>query len=141
MQCEENFLAPNRDLFQPHQASAMQTKTIGSFDKIEVRCHTQAMMTKFEKRLSLLVICFVIVYLAAAGLTVHKRITRTDRTIRIESTGPPPGESEMMLAELFLPMLIVLTVAVSFVVVRRKRAASLEALDESEDEEIVQPPD
>ena len=92
------------------------------------------MMGKFEKRLSLLVICFVIIYLAAAGLTVHSRISRTDRTIRIESTGPPPGESEMMMAELFLPMLIVLTVAVCFVFVRKKRAAALDALDEAEDE-------
>lgn len=99
------------------------------------------MMTKFEIRLSLLVICFVIIYLAAAGFTVHSRISSTDRTIRIEGTGPPPGESEMMLAELFLPMLIVLTVAVSFVVVRRKRSAALEALDESEDDVTEIPPD
>lgn len=106
-----------------------------------MQCHTLAMMTKFEKRLSLLVICFVIIYLAAAGLTVHSRISKTDRTIRIEGTGPPPGESELMIAELFLPMLIVLAVAVSFVVVRRKRTAALEALDEPDEEATEITPD
>lgn len=77
---------------------------------------------------------FVIIYLAAAGLTVHSRISKPDRTIRIEGTGPQPGESEMMLAQLFLPMLIVLTVAVCFVVVRRKRSATFEALDDPDDD-------
>jgi len=92
------------------------------------------MMGKFEKRLSLLMICFVIIYLAAAALTVHSRISKADRTIKIESTGPPPGESEMMLAELLLPMLIVLAVAVCFVTVRKRRAAEMDALDEFEDD-------
>ena len=92
------------------------------------------MMTRFEKRLSVLVICFVAAYLAAAGLTIHSRIAKPDRTIRIEGAGPPPGESEMMLAELLLPMLIVLTVAVCFVVVRRKRSAAFEALDEPDED-------
>ena len=86
-------------------------------------------------------ICFVIVYLAAAGWTVRSRISKADRTIRIESTGPPPGESEMMLAELLLPMLIVLAVAVCFVCVRKRRAAQLDALDEFEDEISKKPPD
>lgn len=99
------------------------------------------MMGKFEKRLSLLAICFVILYLAAAGLTVHSRLSRTDRTVRIEGTGPPPGESEMMIAELFLPMLIVLTVAICFVFVRKKRTAALEALDEAEEDVSENPPD
>ena len=92
------------------------------------------MMTKFEKRLAVAAICFVIVYLAAAGLTVHSRISRPDQDVRFESVGPAPGESEMMLAQLFLPMLIVLTVAICFVVVRRRRTADWEALDEPDEE-------
>ena len=98
------------------------------------------MIGKIEKRLSLLVICFVIIYLVAAGLTVHTRISKVDRTVRIEGTGPPPGESEMMIAELFLPMLIVLTVAICFVVVRKRRAAALEALDKDVEEHFEVPP-
>ena len=98
------------------------------------------MIGKIEKRLSLLAICFVIIYLVAAGLTVHSRISKVDRTVRIEGTGPPPGESEMMIAELFLPMLIVLTVAVCFVVVRKRRAADLEALDRDDEAHGEIPP-
>jgi cytochrome bd-type quinol oxidase subunit 2 len=92
------------------------------------------MLGKMEKRLSVLAICFVIIYLVAAGLTVHSRISKADRTVRIEGTGPQPGESEMMMAQLFLPMLIVLTVAVCFVVVRRRRGAALDALEDPEEE-------
>jgi hypothetical protein len=98
------------------------------------------MIGKIEKRLSLLAICFVIIYLIAAGLTVHSRISKADRTVRFEGTGPPPGESEMMIAELLLPMLIVLTVAVCFVVVRKKRAAALDALEETDEEKGEIPP-
>ena len=110
-------------------------------DKRGARCHNPIMIGKMEKRLSLLAICFVIIYLVAAGLTVHSRISKVDRTVRLEGTGPPPGESEMMIAELFLPMLIVLTVAVCFVVVRKRRAAELEALDDPDEDYPEVPPD
>ncbi len=87
-------------------------------------------MSKFELRLSIAAIIFVLVYLAAAGLTIHSRMARVERPARIEATGPPPGHSEMMMVELLLPMLIVLTVAGCFVAVRRRRARALEAMDE-----------
>ena len=109
-------------------------------DKLRTECNSPIMLGKIEKQLSLLAICFVIIYLVAAGLTVHSRISKVDRTVRLEGTGPPPGESEMMIAELFLPMLIVLTVTVCFVVVRRKRAAALEALDKDDEEQVDVPP-
>jgi hypothetical protein len=99
------------------------------------------MLGKMEKRLSVLAICFVIIYLVAAGLTVHSRIAKADRTVRIEGTGPQPGESEMMMAQLFLPMLIVLTVAVCFVVVRKRRGAALDALEEPDDADPKRPVD
>jgi hypothetical protein len=47
----------------------------------------------------------------------------------------------MMMAQLFLPMLIVLTVAVCFVVVRRRRGAALDALEEPEEEKSEIPGD
>jgi hypothetical protein len=99
------------------------------------------MLGKMEKRLSVLAICFVIIYLVAAGLTVHQRIVKVDRTVRIEGTGPQPGESEMMMAQLFLPMLIVLTVAVCFVLVRKRRGAALDALEEPDDADPKRPVD
>ena len=46
----------------------------------------------------------------------------------------------MMMAHLLLPMLIVLTVAVCFVVVKKRREAALEALEAS-DEEGTEPPE
>jgi hypothetical protein len=91
-------------------------------------------MTKIEKRLGIGAILFVLVYLAAAGMTLHSRIGRPERIVRIESTGPAPGENQMMMAQLLLPMLIVLTVAVSFLIVRKKRAEKLIALEKDVEE-------
>ena len=92
------------------------------------------MMRKFEKKLVVFAILFVLVYLLAAGLTIHSRISRPDRTVTIESTGPQPGESQMMLAELFLPMLILLTIAVCFFIAKKKRSKDLLRLEEEDDD-------
>ena len=90
-------------------------------------------MRKFEKKLVVFAIIFVVVYLVAAGLTIHSRISRPDKTVTIESTGPQPGESQMMLAELFLPMLILLTIAVCFFVVKKKRNKDILRLAEEDE--------
>jgi NADH:ubiquinone oxidoreductase subunit 6 (subunit J) len=90
-------------------------------------------MTKFEKRLSLIAIVFVVIYLGAAAVTIHNRISNVEKTLRIESTGPPPGESHMMMAELFLPMMIVLVLAVCFVFVKKQRVKQIEALEQEVD--------
>jgi hypothetical protein len=92
-------------------------------------------MRKFEKRLVFFAILFVIVYLVAAGLSIHSKISRPDKTIAIESAGPQPGESQMMLAELLLPMLILLTIAVCFFIVKKKRQKDILRLEE-EDEDL-----
>jgi amino acid transporter len=90
-------------------------------------------MTKFEKRLSLIAIVFVVIYLGAAAVTIHNRISNVAKTLRIESTSPPPGESHMMMAELFLPMMIVLVLAVCFVFVKKQRVKQIEALEQEVD--------
>jgi NADH:ubiquinone oxidoreductase subunit 6 (subunit J) len=90
-------------------------------------------MTKFEKRLSLIAIVFVVIYLGAAAVTIHSRISHVARDLRIESTGPPPGESHMMIAELFLPMMIVLVLALCFVFVKKQRVKQIEALEQEVD--------
>jgi NADH:ubiquinone oxidoreductase subunit 6 (subunit J) len=90
-------------------------------------------MTKFEKRLSLIAIVFVVIYLGAAAVTIHNRISNVAKTLRIESTGPPPGESHMMIAELFLPMMIVLVLAVCFVFVKKQRVKQIKALEQEVD--------
>lgn len=91
-------------------------------------------LSKFEKRLSIIAMVFVAVYIGAAVLTIHSRITREDRIERLESEELAPGERQLMLVELFLPMLIVLVLTVCFIVVRKQRAKKYLKLDESEDE-------
>ena len=90
-------------------------------------------MTKFEKRLSLIAIVFVVIYLGAAAVTIHNRISNVEKNLRIESTAPPPGESHMMMAELFLPMMIVLVLAVCFLVVKKQRVKQIAALEQEDD--------
>ena len=91
-------------------------------------------MSRFEKRLCVFAILFVAVYLGAIVLTIHTRVVTKEKITRIESVGPVEGEGQMMLAELFLPMLILLTVTVCFIIVRKRRAKAVLALEETDDE-------
>jgi len=91
-------------------------------------------MSKFEKKLCVFAIVFVAIYLGAAGLTIKARFTEKDTATRLESSAPDPKqEAHIMLAELFLPMMILLAVTVSFIIVRKKRAKDILVLDESEE--------
>jgi hypothetical protein len=91
-------------------------------------------LSKFEKRLSIIALVFVAVYIGAAALTIHSRITKGDRIERLGSEALTPGERQLMLVELLLPMLIVLVLTVCFIIVRKQRAKKYLKLDESEDE-------
>jgi hypothetical protein len=93
------------------------------------------LMTKLEKRLCLLAIVFVLVYLGAAAMTLHNR-SRDDQAaqLRIESNLPTKSESRLAMAELFLPMVVLLTLSVSYIVVKKKRARQRAALDETLDQ-------
>ena len=92
------------------------------------------MMNRIEKRLCALALVFVIVYLGAAALTIHSRIEKKDEVTRIESAGVTPDEGHLMIAELFLPMMILFTVTVCFIIVKRKREKTRQLLDASKDE-------
>ena len=96
-------------------------------------------MTKFEKKLCIFALIFVFIYLGAAALTIHTRIIKEDSVERIESTHITPGEGQLLLAELFLPMAILLTLTVCFMIVRKQRAKKLLQLDDSV-EEFEEPP-
>jgi len=96
-------------------------------------------MSKFEKRLCVLAIVFVAIYLGAAGITIHSRVSDGDKTTRIVSAEPDPAEGNLVLAELFLPMLILLTVTICFIIVRKKRSKAELLLEESEDEYPYKP--
>lgn len=91
-------------------------------------------MTRFEKRLVVVALIFVVIYLGAAVVTIKTRIHKEDRIERLESTKISPSEGRLLMAELFLPMAILLTLTVCFIVVRKQRARKMMELEDSEDE-------
>jgi hypothetical protein len=96
-------------------------------------------MSKFEKRLVILALVFVVIYLGAAIVTIHTRINKADRIERIESTNIGPAEGQLLMVELFLPMAILLTLTVCFIIVRKQRAKKMLQLDDPV-EEFEEPP-
>ena len=89
-------------------------------------------MHKFEKRICILAIIFVGLYIGAIIITIHSRIKTETRIERIESPAMEPGESILMMAELLPPMLLLLVITVCFIIVRKKRATTLARLDEED---------
>lgn len=96
-------------------------------------------MSKFEKRLVIFALVFVVVYLGAAVATIHTRINQEDRLERLESTKITSVEGKLLMAELFLPMAILFTLTVCFILVRKQRAKKMLQLDEPV-EEFEDPP-
>ena len=92
-------------------------------------------LSRFEKKLAIIALVFVAIYLGAAALTIHSKYDREERIERIESPDLTPAEGRLMLVELFLPMLILLTLTVCFIVVRKQRAKRYLKLDEPEDDD------
>ncbi len=90
-------------------------------------------MSKIEKRLSIFAILFVVIYIGAVVLTIHSRVNKEERITRIESAEPAPGEGHLMLAELFLPMLLLLTITVCFLIVKKKRSKAELALEQDDE--------
>jgi hypothetical protein len=93
-------------------------------------------MSKFEKRLCIIALVFVAIYLGAAVLTVRSRISDEEKIEQIQSIGITPAERQLLIAELFLPVLIVFTLTVCFIIVRKQRAKKLLELEEDTDETI-----
>ena len=93
------------------------------------------MMSKNEKRLIVAALVFVAIYLGAAAITIHTRITKEDRIERFESPGLSPAEGQLLIAELFLPFMILLTLAICFIIVRKQRLRKLAEMEREEDEE------
>ena len=93
------------------------------------------MMSKNEKRLIVAALVFVAIYLGAAAITIHTRITKEDRIERFESPGLSPAEGQLLIAELFLPFMILLTLAICFIIVRKQRLSKLAEMEKEEAEE------
>ena len=98
------------------------------------------MMSKFEKRLVVVALVFVAIYLGAAALTIHTRITKEDKIERFESPDLTPAEGQLLIAELFLPFMILFTLTICFIIVRKQRAKKLLEM-EAEDEDEAHGPE
>ena len=92
-------------------------------------------MNKFEKRLVVVALVFVAIYLGAAAITIHTRITKEDKIERFESPDLTPAEGQLLIAELFLPFMILFTLTICFVVVRKQRAKKLLNMEDEEVED------
>lgn len=91
-------------------------------------------MSKLEKRLVAFAIIFVLVYLGAIALTLRSRLRMQPEATRLESALPGREEGHLLLAELLLPMLILLTISICFIIAKKKRAkgyATMEKADRS----------
>ena len=91
-------------------------------------------MNRLEKRLCVFALVFVAVYIGAVVVTVRSRMSDQKKVTQIESELPGPGEGHMMLAELLLPMLILLTLTVCFLIVKKQRSKKMLRLEESDEE-------
>jgi hypothetical protein len=92
------------------------------------------MFSKFEKKLIVAALVFVAIYLGAAVMTFHEKYGEQDRVERIESPDLTPAEGRLLMVELLLPMAILLTLTVCYIVVRKQRAKRYLKLDDPEDE-------
>jgi len=89
-------------------------------------------MSKFEKRLIVAALVFVAIYLGAAAITIHTRITKEDTIERLESADLSPAEGQLLIAELFLPFMILFTLAICFIIVRKQRIRKLREMEMEE---------
>jgi hypothetical protein len=93
------------------------------------------MMSKIEKRLIVAALVFVAIYLGAAAITIHTRITEEDKIVRLESPELSPAEGQLLIAELFLPFMILMTLAICFIAVRKQRVKKLLEMEKEEEAE------
>ena len=91
---------------------------------------------KLQRWLGIGAIVFVIVYMGAVVLTVQTRMRDHERPTAFESTQMREQERHLVLPELLLPMAILLTLAGSYLVVRRRNQKLYERLDDDVDEFI-----
>lgn len=97
-------------------------------------------MNKLQRWLGIGAILFVVLYLGAAVITIQSRMDAKARPAQIEAARAIEAERHLLLPELFLPMGILLTLAVSYLVVKRRSARTYQRLDEGTDEIVDQKP-
>jgi len=92
------------------------------------------MMAMGRKRLQLWLgigsVAFVLVYAGAIVITIRSQIDSPRRAAVIESARVDESEKHLLLPELLLPMAILLALATSYLVVRRRNARNYDRLDD-----------
>ncbi len=73
-------------------------------------------------------------YLGAIFITLNSRGEKKVETTRIESVELKPGERTFMIAELLLPMAILSTLTICFIIARKRRARKIKLLDDDLEE-------
>ena len=87
-------------------------------------------MSKLEKRLIIFAIIFVAVYIGAIVATLKSRPDSPQKMTSIESAIPTEEESRLIMAELILPMAVLATLSICFLLARKKRMKTYQTLDE-----------
>ena len=87
-----------------------------------------------KKRLCIVALVFVAIYLGAAVITIKYRISKPERIERLESPDLSVAEGQLLIAELFLPVMIILTLTICYIIVRKTRAKKALLLDEPDEE-------
>ena len=93
-------------------------------------------MNKFEKKVFIAALIFVIIYVGAIILSINSKTDKKVVTTKIESVQIKAEERTFVLAELLLPVVIIFIMAICFVLIKKKNARTIIMSDEEEDEEM-----
>ena len=92
-------------------------------------------MRRIEKRLCIVSLIFVAIYTGAIVLTLISRTPETPAELKLESADPDPAVRHMVMAEVLPPMLVLLTLTICFVLVRKKQQLARLRMDALEEED------
>lgn len=92
-------------------------------------------MRKIEKRLCIASLLFVAVYIGTIVLTLHSRTETPPAELKLQSAALDKATRHMVLAEVLPPMLLLLTLTICFVLVRKKQRITRMRMDALEEEE------
>jgi len=92
-------------------------------------------MKKLQKWLGIATVAFVAVYIGAIIITVKSQIEVKNRHEVIDPERMIEEEKHLILPELLLPMGIILSLACSYLMVRRRNIKKYNRLDEELDKE------
>lgn len=93
-------------------------------------------MNSFEKKICLAAVIFIIIYLGAIIVSVTSESHKKVKDTKIESVYLDSDEATFMLAELLLPMVIIATLTICFVIVKKTRARARRMLDDEDTDDF-----